>query len=446
MLFRVVSTILRGTVTNASRESWAGRLHISSPVPSPTVWRRSFATVHNLTPVPDIRPSQQVLSPPRITDGRIQIFSDVKGDYVPIPNVWLRDNCRCTKCFHTVTNQRLVETFDEIPLNVAIAEDGVQDSPSSIAVKWEDGHESVYSKEWLAASGLKKDPRSTERQAVVQPVFWSGAGVENHPPSVKYGTAMNSDDGLKELLLNIRKFGFTFIDDCPPTAEATEQLLRRIAFIRNTHYGGFWEFKPDLSSSDTAYTQLGIGAHTDNTYFSDPAGLQMFHLLSEIGVEGGASQLIDGFGAAAELLERFPEAYKILSTVRVHSHASGGDISIQPWNTLPVLVHDDQAGFLTQVRWNTTDRGAIDTPMEEMDAWYDAARNWASILRKREYWDQLKPGKPLIFDNWRVLHGRTAFTGDRRMCGGYINRDDFISKFKLINWGKEKCLEQVSRG
>jgi len=132
--------------------------------------------------------------------------------------------------------------------------------------------------------------------------------------------------------------------------------------------------------------------------------------------------------------------------VRVHSHASGGPVSLQPWNTLPVLVHDDQAGILTQVRWNTTDRGAIDTPMEEMDAWYAAARQWAGILRKREYWDQLRPGKPLIFDNWRVLHGRSAFTGNRRMCGGYINRDDFISKFKLINWGKDKCMEQVSRG
>ena len=25
----------------------------------------------------------------------------------------------------------------------------------------------------------------------------------------------------------------------------------------------------------------------------------------------------------------------------------------------------------------------------------------------------------LAFDNWRVLHGRSAFTGDREMCGAY---------------------------
>jgi len=47
---------------------------------------------------------------------------------------------------------------------------------------------------------------------------------------------------------------------------------------------------------------------------------------------------------------------------------------------------------------------------------------------------QLVPGRPLsklvgvvlnntntlaVFDNWRVLHGRSAFTGKRRMSGGY---------------------------
>jgi hypothetical protein len=48
-----------------------------------------------------------------------------------------------------------------------------------------------------------------------------------------------------------------------------------------------------------------------------------------------------------------------------------------------------------------------------------AKRKWVEILHKREYWDQLKPGRPLIFDNWRILHGRSAFTGNRRICGGY---------------------------
>ena len=36
--------------------------------------------------------------------------------------------------------------------------------------------------------------------------------------------------------------------------EPTRSLLEKIAFIRVTHYGGFYVFEPDLSIADTAYT------------------------------------------------------------------------------------------------------------------------------------------------------------------------------------------------
>jgi trimethyllysine dioxygenase len=105
----------------------------------------------------------------------------------------------------------------------------------------------------------------------------------------------------------------------------------------------------------------------------------MFHLLSHTDgadpAKGGASQLVDGFGAAAALRAADPDAYTILSTVPVAAHASGGDdLSVQPVAAAPVLVHDPQGGFLVQVRWNTTDRAAVDAPMEELGRWYDAAR------------------------------------------------------------------------
>lgn len=53
--------------------------------------------------------------------------------------------------------------------------------------------------------------------------------------------------------------------------------------------------------------------------------------------------------------------------------------------------------------------------------WYTAAAKWEEILRSKEleYRFQLRPGTTVIFNNHRVLHGRTAFTGLRRICGGY---------------------------
>ena len=49
--------------------------------------------------------------------------------------------------------------------------------------------------------------------------------------------------------------------------------------------GGFWDFTSDLSRKDTAYTTLALGVHTDTTYFSNPAGLQLFHLALLVIVE-----------------------------------------------------------------------------------------------------------------------------------------------------------------
>lgn len=170
----------------------------------------------------------------------------------------------------------------------------------------------------------------------------------------------------------------------------------------DTYYpsGGFWDFTSDLSLKDTAYTSLALGAHTDTTYFTDPAGLQMFHLLSHTEGDGGASLLVDGFRAAAILKEQSPEAYNLLRSTPVPTHSSGNEgISIQPSTPHPVLNEHPVTGELYQVRWNNDDRATMDhwSTLDDIDRWYRAARMWSRILRTEtsEYWEQLKPGRPL---------------------------------------------------
>ena len=38
----------------------------------------------------------------------------------------------------------------------------------------------------------------------------------------------------------------------------------------------------------------------------------------------------------------------------------------------------------------------------------------------------------LVVDNHRVLHGRSAFDGKRRMCGAYIGMDEYRSKLAVL--------------
>lgn len=38
----------------------------------------------------------------------------------------------------------------------------------------------------------------------------------------------------------------------------------------------------------------------------------------------------------------------------------------------------------------------------------------------------------LVIDNHRVLHGRSSFDGERRMCGAYIGVDEYRSKLAVL--------------
>jgi trimethyllysine dioxygenase len=358
-----------------------------------------------------------------------------------------RDNCQCKSCVHEDTKQRLLDTFS-IPTDLSITRSS--ETNDSISIEWSDGHKSHYTKSFLLHAAATPAQRAQIRQGLVPISLWD-ASITSSAPTVPFKphspSSASPDPILPALLHNIRTHGFSYISHVPATPDATEALLRRIAFIRETHYGGFYDFTADLASKDTAYTNIALEAHTDTTYFSDPAGLQAFHLLEHADGEGGESLLVDGFNAARLLRDEDPEAYETLATVNVHAHASGNSgISIMPYAGFPVLEHDRATGRLLRVRWNSSDRAGVELPLGEVGRWYDAARKFDGILKRpgNEVWKQLEPGTVVVFDNWRVLHGRSEFTGKRRICGGYIGRDDWVSKFKMVRWGQEEVLNSLA--
>ncbi|KAI1504122.1 hypothetical protein F5X99DRAFT_372578 [Biscogniauxia marginata] len=378
------------------------------------------------------------------------VNADVKVKRSALPNLWLRDNCRCSACVNQNTMQR---NFNSFELPEFIQPLGIEMSHKGVKVYWsEPDHESFYPWDFLEHY-LKFDKRSPEEVEIK--FFGSHGHLDSFVKSDEI--ASNETAAVGRLTDLIRRNGFAFITGVPFTsAEPTQKLLEKIAFIRQTHYGGFYDFIPDLALADTAYTNQALGAHTDTTYFTDPVGLQAFHLLSHVGpgaenstgsALGGKSLLVDGFYAAGLLKAEDPEAFDVLSHVKLPWHASGNKgITITPDNLYPVFETGESTGKLHRIRWNNDDRGVVPfdgkySPWE----WYNAARKWNEVLRRKsvEYWFQLRPGEVLVFDNWRVLHGRSAFAGVRRMCGGYINRDDFISRWRNTNYARDDILKQV---
>lgn len=65
---------------------------------------------------------------------------------------------------------------------------------------------------------------------------------------------------------------------------------------------------------------------------------------------------------------------------------------------------------------------------------YEAIRTWNALLTSAdsEYWFQLSPGTAVITNNHRVMHGRSSFTGKRRLVGSYTGIDEFRSKLAML--------------
>ncbi|EPE25872.1 Clavaminate synthase-like protein [Glarea lozoyensis ATCC 20868] len=363
--------------------------------------------------------------------------------FIKLPHFWLRDSCRCRKCVNQDTMQKTFDTFS-IPKDITPAK--VTTEKEGLHIKWasEDGHESFYPWEWIFKNKYELVQNTiSENQKV-----W-GSEIASDPPSVHYDEIMANDSAMfqsTDVVWNT--YGFCYVDGCPVSPERTKELLERIAFIRVTHYGGFYDFTSDLTMKDTAYTSQALAAHTDTAYFTDPAGLQMFHLLSHTEGTGGKSLLIDGFKAAQTLEREDEEAAHVLKNRRIGWHASGNDgitIASKNFTVLRAEILPNNETTVTQVRWNNDDRSTLNYS-PTVWKWYDAARKFDEILKRKdmEYWAQLEPGRPLIFDNWRVLHGRSAFTGKRRICGGYINHDDYHSRWLNTNFSRSEVLDYTT--
>uniref|UniRef100_A0A060T364 Trimethyllysine dioxygenase n=1 Tax=Blastobotrys adeninivorans TaxID=409370 RepID=A0A060T364_BLAAD len=368
------------------------------------------------------------------------------GPQSKFDNIFLRDHCQCDKHFHSVTKQRTQNTF-EIPRDVRGQEASV--AGDGITVKWaHDGHESTYSGEWLRLHSY--DPVfSKERQdntPKVPQTFWVKTDVEGKLPTVEYKAVMEGDiPGVQEWTRKLYEYGFCMISGVPTSPEATEKLVERLAYIRHTHYGGFWDFTADMAKADLAYSNYHLACHTDGTYWTEAPGLQLFHLLHHDGT-GGETMLADAFKLAELLKKKFPQHYETLSTIRVPAHSAGEETTcISQAIEEPIFVHDPVTKELVKVRWNNDDRSVMDKwdNPEDVVKFYDAIREWVRLIEENEVVIKLQPGTCLIFDNWRVMHGRKAFTGSRRMCGAYVARDDYISRVRLLNLGREAVLKKL---
>ena len=338
------------------------------------------------------------------------------------PAIWLRDQCACSQCRHP-SGQRLFEIGD-LPEHPRIERVTTQ-GDGSVRVAWTEGHVSIYPAAFLYEHNLKT------RRAAAPITLW-GADLAALPEG---DWAAIARDPAAELawLEAYHRYGFGLLRNVPARPGMVAEVGDRLGFVRTTNYGRLFDVISVPDPNNLANTALGLGVHSDNPYRDPTPGVQLLHCLVS-DAPGGDSILVDGFAAAEQLRTEAPGQFDLLARVPANFRFADKDADLQARRP---LICVDVEGRIAAIHFNNRSFAGIDGPVELVEPWYAAYRNFARLLKQpeRALAFRLAPGDLLVMENERALHGRTAFDvnlGRRHLQGCYVDKDGLESRMRVL--------------
>jgi gamma-butyrobetaine dioxygenase len=214
-------------------------------------------------------------------------------------------------------------------------------------------------------------------------------------------------------------------------AGALERVVAAFGFIRETNYGRAFDVRISQEAGNLAFTDRGLALHTDNPYRDPPPSLQLLHCL-DAASNGGETILADGVACAARLRAALPDAFALLASTPVRFAWSDAGTALEA--RAPV-IELDAAGHIAGLRVNDRSLAPLDLPQTLRQAWRAAYKALCSVIADEAYQVRLllAPEDLLIFDNRRILHGRTPFGGGSRWLRGcYADRDGLMSTLAVL--------------
>ena len=222
-------------------------------------------------------------------------------------------------------------------------------------------------------------------------------------------------------------FEYEDVATSPPSRRRWLREVLDSGFVRETNYGKIFDVRTVPNPNNLAFTEKGLEVHTDNPYRDPVPTLQLLQSLQN-DAEGGETILVDGFLAAELLRENNEQAFRLLTveTVRFRFRDTNADLIAES----PV-IRTDSHGRVTGVRFNSRSVQPFRLPARRMEEYYRAYRKFAEILNDPQHQTSfhLQPGELLIFDNERMLHGRSSIreNSGRPLQGCYADRDALAS-------------------
>jgi gamma-butyrobetaine dioxygenase len=352
----------------------------------------------------------------------------VVGD-IDVAPLWLRDACACGDCRDEFSGQRLrsVLTLDADTGIASYRNDG-----DDIEVTFGDGHVSHFSRSWLEANAPGRADVFDDRSERNRP-RWLAADLGGRPPEIAWEELQSAGAERTSALGALLRTGILLVRDGPTEPGTVLTIARSFAHVRTTNYGDLFDVRVEPKPVNLAFTGLAIAPHTDNPYRDPVPGIQLLHCLRS-SPGGGDNVFIDGFAVAALVREEDPQAFAMLTSAPFTFAYEDAKTLLRATGTVITL---NAAGDVRSIRWNERSIRPPAVPPGDVGEVYRALRQFAVTLDRAELalHMRLDPGDCIVFDNTRILHGRTAFEGGseaRHLQGCYADLDGLASTVAVL--------------
>lgn len=356
----------------------------------------------------------------------LQLRND-DGSVAPIHPRWLRERLDGPDQMDATNGQRLYDPSD-LPADLHVVE-VTERAPSVWTVRFSDGASGPLA----AAQLLEEAGQHAANPGLPSRIAW--VGTLSPLPIVVWQTPP-ADALLLQAAEAFLRYGFVILRGVPSRDREVLNVAGTFGWVRDTNFGAMFNVRSEPNPEDLAYTALALDAHTDNPYRDPVPGVQLLHCLTNR-TRGGHSTLVDGLAVAKALRARDTGAFAILAQTPVRFVYAYGRTELV--DHAPIIEHG-AGGQIVGLRVSPKLEFVPLLPEAELEAFYRARRMLDRMLRDPEFSIRflLRDGDLMMFDNRRVLHGRTSFDpqeGLRHLQGCYIDIDGPRSLHRVLSRG-----------
>lgn len=350
------------------------------------------------------------------------------GERVELASLWLRDNLREDR--DPLNGQRLIDVAD-LPTAPRIRHAALQGT--AVRIEWDhEAGSASFDLDWLAAQAAAIGGARAQQR----PRLWLDGAQLDAARDFAWATvaAVRSDAGVQAGWLNrLVTDGLAFLSAVPTEPGTIVETVSLAGQVAETNYGLLFDVRAVPEPENLAYSDRGLGLHTDNPYREPVPGFQALHVLVA-SPDGGESLFADGFAVAEQLRREDPAAFETLARTAVPFAYRSRNAAL---NAERPLIQLSCRGEVVAVHYNNRSIQPLPFAAEAAERYYRAYRRFALLLREPRFMLRLmmRAGDLVLFDNQRILHGRTGFTSarhPRHLQGCYLTRDSVFSRAALL--------------